>query len=429
MKRLLTIAQIVLLLFVGGCTSEYDDSAVWKEINSINERIEYLDKLCSDLNNDIVALQTVITALQNNDYVTSVSPIIQGGETIGYTISFSKSGIVNIYNGEDGADGKDGAIAAAQKAGDDAMAEAMKKVASIAAADASVTIAGTDTAPTVAVKLDPAANNALKLEEDGLKVVIPAAAEYSIVKDADGGDYAAVYHLTKDGVNVGAAINIPKDMVVKSGSVVGDEIVLVLNDEAATEIKIPVASLIEYVTSGSATGDMVMIHIDDEHKVTATITDGTITLAKLHTDVQTAINKAHVHENKTVLDGIDANKVAAWDAAEQNAKDYADDLDEAMNKRVEALEAIDHEHANKELLDTYTQTEENLADAVAKKHAHANHAELDKFVDGDKAKLDSAVQSVTAAENGGLKATRTGNDIAIEIDESVIFVFDCGGAE
>ena len=376
------------------------------------------------------------------------------------------------------ADGKDGAIAAAQKAGDDAMAEAMKKVASIAAADASVTIAGTDTAPTVAVKLDPAANNALKLEEDGLKVVIPAAAEYSIVKDADGGDYAAVYHLTKDGVNVGAAINIPKDMVVKSGSVVGDEIVLVLNDEAATEIKIPVASLIEYVTSGSATGDMVMIHIDDEHKVTATITDGTITLAKLHTDVQTAINKAHVHENKTVLDGIDANKVAAWDAAEQNAKDYADDLDEAMNERVEALEAIDHshanadvlagitaaqvsawdaaeqnakdyadgldeamdarmqavegqkhEHANNALLDTYTQTEENLADAVAKKHAHANHAELDKFVDGDKAKLDSAVQSVTAAENGGLKATRTGNDIAIEIDESVIFVFDCGGAE
>lgn len=97
MKRLLTIAQIVLLLFVGGCTSEYDDSAVWDEINSINERIEYLDKLCSDLNNDIVALQTVITALQNNDYVTSVSPIIQGGETIGYTISFSKSGIVNKY--------------------------------------------------------------------------------------------------------------------------------------------------------------------------------------------------------------------------------------------------------------------------------------------------------------------------------------------
>ena len=33
----------------------------------------------------------------------------------------------------------------------------------------------------------------------------------------------------------------------------------------------------------------------------------------------------HTHSNKTVLDGIDAAKVAAWDAAEQNAKDYADE--------------------------------------------------------------------------------------------------------
>ena len=32
----------------------------------------------------------------------------------------------------------------------------------------------------------------------------------------------------------------------------------------------------------------------------------------------------HTHENKTVLDGITADKVSAWDAAEQNAKDYAD---------------------------------------------------------------------------------------------------------
>ena len=32
----------------------------------------------------------------------------------------------------------------------------------------------------------------------------------------------------------------------------------------------------------------------------------------------------HEHENKEVLDGITAEKVSAWDAADQNAKDYAD---------------------------------------------------------------------------------------------------------
>ena len=49
----------------------------------------------------------------------------------------------------------------------------------------------------------------------------------------------------------------------------------------------------------------------------------------------------HDHSNKTVLDGISAEKVAAWDAAEANAKAHADELDEAMDTRVKALEAKD----------------------------------------------------------------------------------------
>lgn len=39
---------------------------------------------------------------------------------------------------------------------------------------------------------------------------------------------------------------------------------------------------------------------------------------------------------KTVLDGITAEKVAAWDAAEQNAKDYVDGL-VATNDEVTAM--------------------------------------------------------------------------------------------
>lgn len=88
------------------------------------------------------------------------------------------------------------------------------------------------------------------------------------------------------------------------------------------------------------------------------------------------------------------------------------------------IAAKSHEHANKALLDTYTQTEVNLADAVAKKHSHANATELAKFADGDKAKLDTAVQSITAGT--GLKATKTGTDVAVDFDDAVTFVFDCG---
>lgn len=74
----------------------------------------------------------------------------------------------------------------------------------------------------------------------------------------------------------------------------------------------------------------------------------------------------------------EAISAAADDAAAKDvevladAKEYADGLNTAMNARVEALEAVDHEHSNLELLETYTQTEADLADAVAKKHAHEN---------------------------------------------------------
>jgi hypothetical protein len=115
----------------------------------------------------------------------------------------------------------------------------------------------------------------------------------------------------------------------------------------------------------------------------------------LSTELAEKVNAAaegnHSHSNKGVLDGITAEKVTAWDAAEKNAKDYADGLNTAMNTRVEALEAVDHTHANKALLDTYTQTEENLADAVAKKHEHANKTELDKIAAGDVAKWNGVV--------------------------------------
>lgn len=58
--------------------------------------------------------------------------------------------------------------------------------------------------------------------------------------------------------------------------------------------------------------------------------------------------------------------------------------------RVAALEGASHTHANKALLDTYTQTEIDLADAVAKKHNHANKAILDAITDVKVAAWDAA---------------------------------------
>ena len=53
----------------------------------------------------------------------------------------------------------------------------------------------------------------------------------------------------------------------------------------------------------------------------------------------------------------------------------------ALVGRVATLEGASHTHDNKALLDTYTQTEADLADAVAKKHNHANKTILDTITD------------------------------------------------
>ncbi|MBR7183740.1 MAG: hypothetical protein IKD41_07110, partial [Alistipes sp.] len=110
MKKLFSILAIATAtLFAVSCSSEYDDTAVWDELGKHNERISKLETLCGQMNTNISSLQAIVTALQNNDYVTSVAPITQNGVEIGYTISFSKSGIITIYHGEDGKDGANGA--------------------------------------------------------------------------------------------------------------------------------------------------------------------------------------------------------------------------------------------------------------------------------------------------------------------------------
>lgn len=106
MKRLSIFLALVVAMVVSSC--RYDDTAVWDKLQDHEGRIAKLEELCRQMNTNITALQTLVDALQNNDYVTGVTPITEGGKTIGYTITFTKSEPITIYHGEDGKDGKDG---------------------------------------------------------------------------------------------------------------------------------------------------------------------------------------------------------------------------------------------------------------------------------------------------------------------------------
>ena len=104
--RMLCALLLCTGLVITGC---YDDSALQGQIGSLSgqlkdyeSRLEELERLTAQQNTNIGSLQTIVTALQDKDYVTSVAPIYEGDEVVGYTITFSKSGAVTIYNGKDG---------------------------------------------------------------------------------------------------------------------------------------------------------------------------------------------------------------------------------------------------------------------------------------------------------------------------------------
>lgn len=123
-------------------------------------------------------------------------------------------------------------------------------------------------------------------------------------------------------------------------------------------------------------------------------------------DINNAIDINAIPEGKTILEMISD----AQDAAEG----HADSLNSAMNTRVEALEAVDHEHDNKTLLDTYTQTEANIADAVAKKHEHANADVLNGISAEKVSAWDAAEGNAKAYANEQIEAAKA---FLVELDK------------
>lgn len=77
------------------------------------------------------------------------------------------------------------------------------------------------------------------------------------------------------------------------------------------------------------------------------------------------------------VSGTDYEAPGAAAQALSSAKSYADGLNTTMDARVDELEGATHTHGNKSLLDTYTQTNANITDAVSKKHEHSNLSVLE----------------------------------------------------
>lgn len=202
-------------------------------------------------------------------------------------------------------------------------------------------------------------------------VKVPA---YTLTKSTST-DYAAVYHLQKDGANVGEAINIPKDMVVESGKVVWGSyadgtftpatdkknatpyIELTLANSSANKIYIAVADLVNEHKAGTGisitnntdgtrtigltstynamvNGAVKAFGLDAEHptKLIAKTNSGTVDIFKLSPDlVWTDTDSTPTMEMSNGLKGIISD-------ADTLSKSNKTNLD-ALTKRVDGIVA------------------------------------------------------------------------------------------
>ena len=99
MKKLIII--ITALLSALACTN-LDE--ILDQLRDHEQRIQKLEALCTQLNSNVEAIQTILTALEQNDYITDITKITEAGIEIGYSITFAKGGTVNIYHGSNDTD-------------------------------------------------------------------------------------------------------------------------------------------------------------------------------------------------------------------------------------------------------------------------------------------------------------------------------------
>ena len=102
MKRIASLFAFVVLFSVA-CTP-FNHTAILEQLRDHEQRIQKLETLCTQLNSNVEAIQTILTALEQNDYITDITKITEAGIEIGYSITFAKGGTVNIYHGSNGSD-------------------------------------------------------------------------------------------------------------------------------------------------------------------------------------------------------------------------------------------------------------------------------------------------------------------------------------
>lgn len=318
------------------------------------------------------------------------------------------------------ANAKDGAIAAAKKAGDDAQDTIdAYKTANDAALDVVRTNAqkGVDDAKTAQNAVDAltAEGGAVKINTTKIAELEAAAATHETKTDAaqkltDAKKYtddkiALVMNNSSEAV----------DSVMELASAMSDnaDAIGALTEIAGTKAtKEELKGATDRIAEAEAAIEALERVGSEKNTIVTVKVNGTA----LTPDANRAVNVSVPTGALASKDKVAEADLATDLATKINAKAAQSDLTAAVNRiaqnetDIAALEKDTHTHSNKALLDTYTQTEANLADAVAKKHAHDNKTVLDGIT----------AAKVTAWDKVSEKVDQTAYNTKIKaIDDSI----------
>ena len=93
------------MFLFASCQEDYDDTALWDAVNNHEERLAALEQWQEETNHNIAAIQQL---LNTTDCITAITPLMEGGQEVGYTITFLHSEPITIYHGKKGDKGDKG---------------------------------------------------------------------------------------------------------------------------------------------------------------------------------------------------------------------------------------------------------------------------------------------------------------------------------
>ena len=94
MKKILLALAAVATIFAG-CDKGLED-----RVSNLENRVSEIEALLTELDVRVKGINTIVSDLQKNVYVTDVKPEKENGDVIGYTLTFTEGEPVTIYHGK-----------------------------------------------------------------------------------------------------------------------------------------------------------------------------------------------------------------------------------------------------------------------------------------------------------------------------------------